>query len=87
MRPLNPFEIIATMGMAVGSLILGFVSLMRPERIQKYGLEHSKRFYFWSNPFLGWMKTPGYLRYVQFMGVVLLCFGTLILLILLQRFR
>jgi hypothetical protein len=86
MSSLSSFEIITTTGAAIFLLAFGFVSVMRPERVQEYALKHGKRYYFWPNPLLGWMKTPGYLIYVRFMGVFSLCLG-IFLLILLRWFR
>jgi hypothetical protein len=63
------------------TLAVGLVALVWPEKMQRYAVKHCTRFYFWQNPFLGWMKTSGYIAYLRFVGVVFLGFGLFALLV------
>lgn len=73
-------QIIVTVGACLFAFTAGLIALLWPENIQRYALKRSAKFYFWPNPFLGWMKTSGYIVYLRVMGVVFLCFGLLVLL-------
>ena len=76
-------QIVMTVVVCLFILTVGLISLVWPEKMQRHALKYSTRFFFWPNPFLGWMKTPGYIMYLRFMGVFFLSFGLLILVLLL----
>ena len=73
-------QIVVTVVACLFLLTFGVFSVVWPEKIQRYALKHGTKFYFWPNPFLGWMKTPGYIVYLRFMGVVSLGMGLVVLL-------
>jgi hypothetical protein len=60
---------------------VGLIALVWPEKMQRYALKRNTKFYFWPNPFLGWMKTSGYIVYLRFMGIVFLLVGLFVLLV------
>jgi len=64
----------------------GMIWLLWPKKMQEYALKRCTKFYFWQNPFLGWMKTRSYLVYLRVMGVVLLAAGLLVLLVALTSY-
>jgi hypothetical protein len=57
----------------------GAIALGWPEAMQKYAVKHCTKFYFWPNPFLGWLKTPSYLVYLRVMGVFSIALGFVVL--------
>ena len=63
------------------SLTVGLIALVWPEKMQTYALKRSTKFYFLPNPFLGWMKTSGYIVYLRLMGIVFLLVGLFVLLV------
>jgi len=65
---------------------LGLILLLWPKKMQEYALKHCTKFYFWQNPFLGWMKTRGYLVYLRVMGVVFLAAGLFVSLVSLTSY-
>jgi hypothetical protein len=53
-------------------LLIGIMCLFWPEKIQEFGLCYYARHKMISkfNPFLGWMKTPGYITVLRILGAV-----------------
>ncbi len=60
---------------------LSLISLVWPEKMQQYALKHCTKYFFWPNPFLGWMKTRSYLIYLRVVGAVFLAAGLFVLLV------
>jgi hypothetical protein len=54
---------------------LGTAGLFWPDKLRQYGLKGSDRGLGRFNPFLNWMKTPGYLLYLRTMGALFLFLG------------
>jgi len=77
---MTSLQIVVTLGACFIAFAFGLNLLLRPDKMQKYALKRCTKYYFWPNPFLGWMKTSGYIVYLRFMGVGFLCFGLLVLL-------
>ncbi len=65
---------------------VGLISLFWPAKMQQYALKHCTKYYFWQNPFLGWMKTRSYLVYLRVMGAVFLAAGLFVLLVALTSY-
>ena len=61
-------QLVATVGFGLFFFGVGFISVLWPEKVQTYALKRCTKFYFWPNPFLGWMKTPSYVAYLRIMG-------------------
>ena len=80
-------QIVVTVAACVFSVCVGLVALVWPEKMQRYALKRCTRFYFWPNPFLGWMNTSGYIIYLRVMGVVFVCFGLFVLLAALTNLK
>ena len=74
-------RIVITVVVCFFTLTVGLIALVWPEKMQKYALKRSTKFYFWPNPFLGWMKTSGYIVYLRFMGLFFLLVGLFVLLV------
>jgi hypothetical protein len=68
-------HLVAISGFCLFTLSVGLISLVWPERMQRHALKHGTKFYFWPNPFLGWMQTRSYRVYLRIMGVVFLLAG------------
>lgn len=73
-------QIVVTLLTCCFMLTAGLTALLWPQKIQRYALKRCTKFYFWQNPFLGWMSTSGYIVYLRVMGVVFLCAGLFVLL-------
>jgi hypothetical protein len=58
---------------------VGVVALLWPDKMQRDVLKHGTKFYFWPNPFLGWMRTRSYLVYLRIMGGVFVAAGLFVL--------
>lgn len=79
-------QILAAFAFCLFAFGIGLISLLWPKKMQEYALKHCTKFYFWQNPFLGWMKTRSYLVYLRVMGVVFLAAGLFVLLIALRSY-
>lgn len=74
-------QILAAFAFCMFAFGVGLICLLWPKKMQEYALRHSTKFYFWQNPFLGWMKTRSYLVYLRVMGAVFLAAGAFVLLV------
>jgi hypothetical protein len=54
-------QMLAAFAFCLFAFGIGMVWLLWPKKMQEYALKHCTKFYFWQNPFLGWMKTRSYL--------------------------
>jgi hypothetical protein len=66
-----------TIAVAISSpclVALGRLCLLRPGAVQAYAIRASAR----SNPFLNWMKTPGYIWSLRICGTLALFMAVLI---------
>jgi hypothetical protein len=78
-------QIVLTVGACIFTLSVGLISIVWPEKVQRYALKRCTGFYFWPNPILGWMKTSGYIAYVRLMGIVFVGFGLFVLLLVIGK--
>jgi hypothetical protein len=84
MRSMTQAQLIVAVVVCFFLLAFGLLSLVSPERLQRYALKRCTRYYFWPNPFLDWMKTRSYLVYLRVMGGVSLLAGLFVLLLTLS---
>jgi hypothetical protein len=83
MAPL--IQILVTLAFCLCTFGGGSILLLWPEKIQKHALKHGTKFYFWRNPFLGWMQTRSYLIYLRVMGAVFMAAGLFVLIVVLTN--
>lgn len=65
---MTPIQFVMYVSICFSLLSIGVLCLVWPKRVQEYAFKHCSKYYFWPNPFLGWMKTPEYVLYLRFMG-------------------
>ena len=63
---------------------IGAWSFVSPEALQDYALRQNSK-WFPTNPFLEWMKTANYIRFLRFLGIVVYSAGLFAAFILLKR--
>ena len=73
-------QLVLISGFCLFTFGLGLISLVWPEKMQRYALKHCTKYFFWPNPFWGWMKTRSYLVYLRVMGAVFMVTGLFVLL-------
>jgi hypothetical protein len=79
-------QMLAAFAFCLFALGIGLIWLLWPKKMRDYALEHHTKFYFWPNPFLGWMKTRSYLVYLRVMGAVFVAAGLYVLLFALRSY-
>jgi hypothetical protein len=79
-------QMVAAFAFCLFAFGMGLIWLLWPKKMQEYALKHCTKFYFWQNPFWGWMKTRGYLVYLRVTGVVFLATGLFVLLVALTSY-
>jgi len=65
----------------VMSFAVGIACLIWPGKVQAYALKTSSKY----NPFLGWMKTKGYILACHVLGVLAIALSIIILLLIVLR--
>jgi nitric oxide reductase large subunit len=63
---------------------LGVVSFVSPEALQAYALRQNSK-WFPTNPFLEWMNTANYIRFLRFTGIVVYSAGLFAAYVLIKR--
>jgi hypothetical protein len=64
---------------------IGVVSFVSPEALQDYALRQNAK-WFPTNPFLDWMKTTDYVRFLRFIGLAVYIASLFAAYVLLKRF-
>jgi len=70
--------------MSITLVAIGAWSFVSPEELQDYALRQNSK-WFPTNPFLEWMKTPNYIRFLRFTGIVVYSAGLFAAFILVKR--
>ena len=66
-------------------LIIGFICLFWPEKVQELALKYSVQGLGKFNPFIGWMKTRSYILALRVIGVLALGAFILVLFVITRR--
>jgi nitric oxide reductase large subunit len=71
--------------MSLTLLLVGMSCLFWPQAIQSYSLKRNTTWLVGRNPFLDWMKTPQYLKYLRIMGGVILSLAAFLTIIFARK--
>ena len=63
---------------------IGVVSFVSPEAVQDYAVRQNSK-WFPGNPFLNWMKTANYIRFIRVIGMVVYMAGLFAAFVLLKE--
>ena len=77
--------ILVALFMSLTLLLVGMSCLFWPRAIQEYALKRNTTWSVGRNPFLEWMKTPQYLKYLRIMGAVILAIAAFLTIIFAKK--
>jgi nitric oxide reductase large subunit len=78
-------EIFIALFMSLTLLLLGLACLFWPQTIQGYAMKHNARWLVGRRPFLDWMNTPKYLKYLRVVGGIILSVAIILTIIFMKK--